>query len=61
MVSEKPIKFRGPAALNRSREIPRFRDKFRPEVANDVISGVAVAYVGMDVRVKVNDYRSNGS
>ena len=34
---------------------------FRSEAYNDVISGVAVDYVGMDVRVKVGDSRSKGS
>ena len=34
----------------------------RPEVASDVImSGVAVDYVRMDVRVNIGDCRSNGS
>ena len=34
---------------------------FRPEVANEVISSVAVDYVGIAVRVKFGDSRSNGS
>ena len=34
---------------------------FCPEVDNDVISGMAVNYVGMDVYVKLGDCRSNGS
>ena len=38
-----------------------FHYNFRPEVDNDVISGVAVDYVSMDVRVKFGDSRSNGS
>ena len=37
-----------------------FRYKFRPAVDADVISGVAVEYVGMDVRVSFGDSRSNG-
>ena len=32
-------------------------DKCRPKVAGDVISGVAVDKVGMDVRVKFGDSR----
>ena len=32
----------------------------RPEVDNDVISGVAVDNVGMDVPIKFCDSRSNG-
>ena len=38
-----------------------FRDNFWLEVANDVISGVAVEYVIMDVRLKLGDSRSNRS
>ena len=38
-----------------------FRYNFRQEVASDVISGVAVVYVGMDALVKLCDSRSNGS
>ena len=34
-------------------------DKFRSEVARDVISGVDVEYVGMNVRIKFGDSRSN--
>ena len=58
--------------LNRSREIlpegvgcgifdSYFRYNFRPEVDNDAVSGVHVYYVGLDIRVKLGDYRSNGS
>ena len=65
------VKFRDPY-LNRSREIPPeavgggifdscFRYKFRPEVDNDVLSGVAVDYIVMDVHLKCVDSRSNGS
>ena len=36
-------------------------DNFRPEVVNDVISGVDVEEVGMNVRVKFGDSRSNSS
>ena len=32
----------------------------RPEVDNDVISGVAVDNVGMDVLIKLGNSRSNG-
>ena len=32
-----------------------FRYNFRPEVDSDVISSVAVNYVGMDARVKFGD------
>ena len=38
-----------------------FHYNFRPEIDNDVISGVAVDYIGMDVRVKFGDSRSKGS
>ena len=34
---------------------------FRPEVDNNVICGVAVDYVGVDVTMKFGDSRSNGS
>ena len=34
---------------------------FRPGVHNDVISGVAEDYVGVDVHVKFGGSRSNGS
>ena len=37
------------------------RDNSRPEVVSDVISGVAVAQVGVDVRIKTTDSRSNPS
>ena len=36
-----------------------FRDIFRPEVVSDVISAVAVEQVGLDIRVKFGDSRSN--
>ena len=38
-----------------------FRYNYRQEAANVVISGVTVDYVGMDVRAKLGDSRSNGS
>ena len=34
-------------------------DNFRPEVASDVISGMNVEQVGMNVHVKFGDFRSN--
>ena len=37
-----------------------FSYNFRPEVDNDVISGVTVDNVGMDVRAKFGDSRSTG-
>ena len=37
-----------------------FPHNIRPEVDNDVTSGVAVDNVGMDVCVKFGDSRSNG-
>ena len=60
--------FRDPS-LNYSGEIPSkavgifysFRCNLRPEVDNHVISGAAVEYVSVDVRVKFGDSRSNGS
>ena len=62
------FKFLDPC-LNRLREIPPeavgggifdsfFRYNFRREVGNDVISGMAVDYVGMDASVKFGDSRS---
>ena len=38
-----------------------FRYNFRPEVDNDVMSGVAVDYVDMDDHVKFGVSRSNAS
>ena len=35
-------------------------DKCRPEASGDVISGVAVEYVGTDVHGSFGDYRLNG-
>ena len=35
-------------------------NKCRPEVAVDFISGVAVDWIGMDVRAKVGDSKLNG-
>ena len=34
-------------------------DKCRPKVASDVISGVTVEWIGVDVRLKFGDSRSN--
>ena len=36
-------------------------EKCRPEEAGDVISGMALDYVGMDVPAKLGNSRSNGS
>ena len=41
-------------------QIGVFRYNFRPEVDNDVMSGGSVDNVGVDVRVKFGDSRSNG-
>ena len=38
-----------------------FRDNCRLEVAVDVISGMAIEYVGVDFHVKLDDSRSNRS
>ena len=38
-----------------------FRDNFRPEVASDIISGLSVDEVGLDVFVKFGDSRSSPS
>ena len=64
------VKFHDPC-LNRSWEIPpeavgggildSFCYNFQLKVDTDVISGLAVDYVGMDVDVKFGDSRSNGS
>ena len=70
IVHEKSVKFRAPS-WNHSQEIPLeavgcgifdslFHYNFLSEVDNDVISGVAVDIVGMDVCVKFGDSRSNG-
>ena len=37
-----------------------FPNNYRPEIDNDVISGVPVDNVGMDVCVNFGDSRSNG-
>ena len=65
----KRLKFNDPS-LNRFREIPPesvgggifdcFPYNFRPEVHNDVISGMAVNNVGVDVPIKFGGSRSNG-
>ena len=36
-------------------------DKCRPEAAGDVISGMALDYVGVDVRATFGDYKLNQS
>ena len=64
-----PVNFDDPS-LNSFREIPPesigggifdfFPFNFRPEVDNDVISGLTVDNVGTDVPVKFSDSRSNG-
>ena len=69
-VADKCVQFRYPC-LNRSGEIrpkavgcsifghfPNF-DKCRPEIADDVISGMTLGYVGVDVRAKFGDSRLN--
>ena len=38
-----------------------FRYNFRPEVDNDVISAVAIDYVGVDIPIKFGDSRSKRS
>ena len=38
-----------------------FRDNFQPEVDSDVIYGADVKQVGMDVHVKLGDFRSDRS
>ena len=58
------VKFHDPS-LNRSRELPHeavggsiltvFPRNFQPEVATDVISGVALDSVCMDVCIKLGD------
>ena len=62
LVLDKRVRFHDPG-LNRSREIPPKAVRggifdcynFRPEVDNDVISGIAVDNVGMDVSIKFGD------
>ena len=62
IVADKPVKFRDPGWNRRMQHFRRFfRHNFRPEVVNDVISCVAVEFVGVDVRVTFGDSRSNGS
>ena len=64
------VKLHDPGLIS-SREIPPeavgggmfdcfFPYNFRPEVDNDVISGIAVDNVGMDVPIKFGDSSSNG-
>ena len=38
-----------------------FRYSFRPEVVYDLISGLVLGHVSIDVRVKFGDSRSNRS
>ena len=38
-----------------------YRYNFRPETDNDVIFGGAAEYIGLDVRVKFDDSRSNSA
>ena len=69
LVFDKRVKFHDPR-LNRSREISPdavrlyirlfFPYNFQREVDNDVISGVAVDNVCMDVPIKFGDSSSNG-
>ena len=62
----KAVKFNA-FRLNRSREIRRhcrrlFREKCRPEVASDVVCGVAVDQIGWDVLIKLGGgFQSNRS
>ena len=66
IVPDKFVKLRDPR-LNSFEEIPPeaigggildfFHDNFRPKVVSDVISGVYVGSVGMDVNVKLGDSR----
>ena len=72
VVRDAPVKFHDPR-LNRSQEIEHvpvggdILDRFfnfdncQPEVASDLISCMAVQYVGVDVCVKFGDSRSNRS
>ena len=55
------VKF-GYSRFNSGRIVRTFgrKQQLRPKVDNDVISGMAVANVGMDVAVKVDDSKSNG-
>ena len=70
LVLAKRVKFHYPS-LSHSPEIPPeafrggqidcfFSYNFRPEVGNDVISGMAVGNVGVDGPIKLGDSRSNG-
>ena len=38
-----------------------FRDNFRPEVDSDVISGVAIKQLGVNIRVEFGDSKPNRS
>ena len=72
IVLENCVKLGHPRS-NHSREIPRlkqseavfstdfFRYNFLPEVCNNVISGVAIDHVGVDVHVIFGDSYSNNS
>ena len=70
LVIDKGLKFHFPS-LNYSPEIlPEavgggifdcfFSYNFRPEADNEVISDTAVDYVGLNVRIKFGESRSNG-
>ena len=69
LVLDKRVKFHDPG-LNHSREMPPkaargsvfdcFPLYFRPEVDNDIISGMAVDNVGRDVPIKCGNSSSNG-
>ena len=61
IVLDKCVKFRNPRSNRRRHFRQYFRDNFRLGVDNDVISGVAVAHFGADVRIKFGDSRSHGS
>ena len=69
-VPDKCVKFRNPRLNVLEKFDPKppeaifrvfFRDDFRPDVFSDVISFLAVDQVGMDVRIKFGDSRSNRS
>ena len=74
IVHDKPVKFHDPC-LKRSREIPPEIPKSSKgvfltvislqlptgSIGNEVISGLAVDYVGVDVRVKFGDCRSRSN
>ena len=67
VVSDKSVKFGGSRLRNSTRNRRRrhfygfFRDNFRPEVYSNVVSGVAVEYVGTGVPVQFGDAWPNCS